>query len=75
MYILYIYIYTHICSNTANIDYHVLLNEFWDKECVPDELLVNRVVAIFKGGEMYGCGDYHGISLLSVVCKYFRAQL
>lgn len=53
----------------------VLLNEIWDKECLPDEMAIGRIVTLFKGGDVYDCGDYRGISLLSVVYKLFSAIL
>ena len=50
-----------------------LLNSMWERESIPSELNVGRIVTLFKGGDVYDCGDYRGISLLSVVYKLLSA--
>ena len=46
-----------------------LFNYIWEKECLPEELTRGRVITLFKGGDPFDCGDYRGITLLSVVHK------
>lgn len=50
-----------------------MLNVMWENEKLPSELNVGRIVTLFKGGDVYDCGDYRGISLLSVVYKLLSA--
>ena len=50
-----------------------MLNFVWEKEVLPQELTKGRIITLFKGGDPFDCGDYRGITLLSVVYKLLSA--
>lgn len=43
-----------------------LFHAIWKTETIPDDLKDANIVTIFKKGDKTDCGDYRGISLLSV---------
>ena len=47
----------------------------WDKETLPADLKDANIVTIFKKGERTLCGNYRGISLLSISGKIFARIL
>ena len=50
-----------------------ILNEWWNKEYIPDEVLTARVVMIFKKGDTSYLGNYRPISLTNSIYKIFTA--
>jgi hypothetical protein len=52
-----------------------LFNFIWENESLPEELTRGRIVTLFKGGDPFDCGDYRGITLLSVVYKLLSSIL
>ena len=48
---------------------HRLFLKIWKNEGVPQELKDASIVTIFKNGSRTACGNYRGISLLSVAGK------
>jgi len=52
-----------------------LFNFIWEKERLPEELTRGRIITLFKGGDPFDCGDYRGITLLSVVYKLLSSIL
>ena len=52
-----------------------LLNEVWREERVPREWEVGIVIPLFKKGDCNECGNYRGITLLSVVLKMYERIL
>ena len=65
-----------ICDSKEGLEMlSTLLNQIWEKETLPSELEIGRIVTLFKGGDAFDCGDYRGISLLNVVYKLFSAIL
>ena len=54
---------------------HRLFQKIWDIEEVPQELKVASIVTIFKKGSRTECGNYRGISLLSVAGKIIAKVL
>ena len=53
---------------SSNGKYTLLVN-VWNSEQVPSDLKDARIISIFKKGDAADCGNYRGISLLSVVGK------
>ncbi len=45
---------------------HALIKKFWQREEIPCDLRDALIVTIFKKGDKSDCGNYHGISLLSI---------
>ena len=54
---------------------HRLFLKIWKNEEVPQELKDASIVAIFKKGSRTECGNYRGISLLSVAGKILAKVL
>ena len=54
---------------------HRLFLKIWDNEEVPQELKDASIVTIFKKGSRTECGNYRGISLLSVAGKILAKVL
>ena len=54
---------------------HRLFQKIWDNEEVPQELKDASIVTIFKKGNRTECGNYRGISLLSVARKILAKVL
>ena len=54
---------------------HRLFLKIWDNEEVPQELKDATIVTIFKKGSRSECGNYRGISLLSVAGKILAKVL
>ena len=52
-----------------------LLLLIWESETVPEDLKNANIVTIFKKGDRMSCGNYRGISLLSIVGKIFARVL
>ena len=44
---------------------------FWSKENIPTDLIDPNITILYKKGDRSHCGNYRGISLLSVVGKIF----
>ena len=44
---------------------------FWLTENIPSEVRDSNITILFKKGDRSQCGNYRGISLLSVVGKVF----
>ena len=51
------------------------VNEWWENEKVPAEILDARVALIFKKGNATDCGNYKPISLLNSSYKVFASIL
>ena len=49
----------------------ILFNIFWTTEDIPSDLINPNITILFKKGDRSMCGNYRGISLLSVVGKLF----
>ena len=49
----------------------ILFNIFWTTEDIPSDLIKPNITILFKKGDRSMCGNYRGISLLSVVGKLF----
>ena len=61
-------VYTH--GGTTLVHHlHRLFMKIWDNEEVPQELKEASIVTIFKKGSRTDCGNYRGISMLSVAGK------
>ena len=54
---------------------HRLFLKIWDNEEIPQELKDAAIVTIFKKGSRTECGNYRGISLLSVAGKILAKVL
>jgi len=50
-----------------------LLNEWWNNEDIPEEILQSRVVLIFKKGDTADLDNYRPISLLNSIYKLYAA--
>ena len=48
---------------------HLLLLKIWEREEVPADLKDANIITIFKKGDRSVCGNYRGISLLSITGK------
>ena len=46
-----------------------LLNEWWNEENIPDEILEARIVLIFKKGDTSNLNNYRPIALLNSIYK------
>ena len=67
-------VYTH--GGTTLVHHlHRLFLEIWDNEEVPQELKDASIVIIFTKGSRTECGNYRGISLLSVAGKILATVL
>jgi len=47
---------------------HLLINDIWKKQCVPD-WKKSLIVKVLKKGDLTQCGNYRGISVLSIPSK------
>ena len=45
---------------------HALIMTIWDQEVIPSDLRDALIVILFKKGDKADCGNYRGISLLSI---------
>ena len=54
---------------------HVLLTRIWDEEVIHSDLRDALIVTIFKKGDTTNCGNYRGISLLSIAGNIFARVL
>lgn len=52
-----------------------LILRMWESEQVPKDLKDAVVITIFKNGDRRACGNYRGISLLSIAGKIFARIL
>ena len=52
-----------------------VLNELWENENIPEELLQARLVLIFKKGDTNDLANYRPISLLNAVYNIYAAIL
>ena len=52
-----------------------LLNEWWNTEDFPEDLLIARVVLIYKKGDTNLCQNYRPISLLNTMYKIIAAAI
>ena len=50
-----------------------MLNEWWEKEEIPEEETLARVVLIYKKGDASLCENYRPISLLNTMYKLIAA--
>ena len=67
-------VYTH--GGAALVRHlHRLFLKIWKNEEVPQELKDASIVTIFKKGRRTECGNYRGISLLSVAGKILAKVL
>ncbi len=48
-----------------------IFNAFWVTESVPSDMIDANIFILFKKGDRSQCGNYRGISLLSVAGKIF----
>ncbi len=48
---------------------HKFFTTVWQQEAIPSELKDSLIVTIFKKGDKTACGNYGGISLLSITGK------
>ena len=48
---------------------HDQILKIWEKETVPQDWKDANIVSLFKKGEWKDCGNYRGISLLSIAGK------
>ena len=51
---------------------HMLFNDIWEKEDIPNDWREGYIVKIPKKGDLSQCSNYRGISLLSVPGKIFN---
>ena len=64
-------IYKAASSNTLE-SFHHILNSIWDEEEMPEDFHDLLIVATYKNKSTKAdCGNYSGISLLSIVGKIF----
>ena len=49
----------------------ILFNIFWTTEDIPSDLINPNITILFKKGDRSKCGNYRGISLMSVLGKLF----
>ena len=55
---------------------HILMTHFWEEGLVPQDWVDALLVSLFKSGSQDICGNFRGISLLSIVGKVLaRIQL
>ena len=54
---------------------HLLFLSIWETKHVPQDLRDASIVTIFKKGDRSACGNYRGISLLSITGKIFARVL
>ena len=52
-----------------------LIQEVWDTQKVPQDWKDASMVPLYKKGDRKDCGNYRGISLLSIVSKIFSRVL
>eukprot|EP00111_Clytia_hemisphaerica_P011542 TCONS_00033881-protein len=50
-------------------------NLFWITELLPSDLVNPNITILFKKGDRSQCGNYRGISLLSVVGKFLADMI
>ena len=54
---------------------HVLFTRIWGEEVTPSDLQDAQIVTIFKKVDKTNCGNYQGVSLLSIAGKIFARVL
>ena len=54
---------------------HVLFTRIWEEEVIPSDFRDALIVKFFKKGVKVDCGNYRGISLLSIAGKIFARIL
>ena len=54
---------------------HQLMTHFWEKNSVPQEWIDAVLVSLFKSGVRDQCGNFRGISLLSIIGKILARVL
>ena len=58
-------------GNTLKAFLFAIISMFWVTENLPSEVRDPNITILFKKGDRSQCGNYRGISLLSVVGKLF----
>ncbi|KAH9582971.1 hypothetical protein MS3_00007546 [Schistosoma haematobium] len=54
---------------------HILFNKIWDEEQVPKDWKEGLLIKIPKKGDFSNCGNYRGITLLSIPVKVYNRVL
>ena len=49
----------------------MLFNKIWRQETIPDEWTKGVIFPIFKNGDVTDCGNYRGITLMSIISKIY----
>ena len=62
-------------GNTLKAFLFAIISMFWVTENLPSEITDPNITILFKKGDRSQCGNYRGISLLSVVGKVFAGIL
>jgi hypothetical protein len=52
-----------------------LINSIWNKQKLPDQWKESIIVPVYMKGGKIDCCNYHGISLLSTLCKMLSSIL
>ena len=55
-------------DTTVNV-LHELFNKTWEEESVPEDWSRGRIINLPKKGDLMSCGNWRGITLMSIVAK------